>query len=618
LNQTSAFESLLTPLDQGIIIAFLVLMLLVGTIFSKVAAQGLDDYFLGGQRIPWWVLGISAAASNFDISGTMIVVAVVFALGYQGFLVELRGGVGLSLAFMMIFLGKWLRRSQVMTSAEWMRIRFGSDRQGQLARQFSALANIVFAVGMITYFCKGAGKFLGTFLPWSELTCTALMVGVGLIYTLLSGLYGVVLTDLVQMILLAITAVMVISIGFQIRPGLDLPEHLFHLNLSSPAAAGQEMLLNSSGDWSVIFQFFGLCVGLWLFRVVLEGFGGIGGYTDQRFFAARNEKEASLVAFQSIVLSVLRWGMVAGLVILGYSLLGQGGTAADMIRADPEQVLPVVLAQTMPNGLRGLVVSGLIAAAMSTFDSTLNAGASFLVRDIYQAYIKPDASSKQLIVVSWLATLGLCGAGLGLAALVPSINQIWSLITMGLGGGLIIPSFLRWYWPRFNGYGYAAGVSVGIVAALIFDATLHWPLYLSFPSIVLCALTASIGVALITPATEAAVLTTFCAQVQPWGWWQPWRQQALAQGLVTEAEQDQQRKEQRQDQLSLFLAVPFQFSLLIAAMALVFHDWPRLLQFGLAAGILSVGLYRFWFRSLFPGTSADPSTSPTESTSPLP
>ena len=124
----TAESSPLATVDIIIIVAFLVIVTIVGYMMSNVASKGMKDYFLGGKRIPWWVLGISTATSNFDMAGTMIIVAVVFSLGYKGFLVELRGGVGMSLAFLMIFLGKWLRRSRVMTSAEWMKIRFGTDQ----------------------------------------------------------------------------------------------------------------------------------------------------------------------------------------------------------------------------------------------------------------------------------------------------------------------------------------------------------------------------------------------------------------------------------------------------------------------------------------------------------
>ncbi len=167
----------LAVVDTLIIGAFLLAITVAGYALSRAASKGLDDYFLGGRKIPWWILGVSTSSSNFDMAGTMIIVGLVFALGYQGFLVEMRGGVGIALAFIMVFLAKWLRRSRVMTSAQWMRLRFGTDRQGQAAHLLSAIANIALSLGMIIYFSKGGGKFLTYFLPFSEFTCIVAMVG---------------------------------------------------------------------------------------------------------------------------------------------------------------------------------------------------------------------------------------------------------------------------------------------------------------------------------------------------------------------------------------------------------------------------------------------------------
>lgn len=586
----------LATVDIAIIIGFLVIVSLIGYMMSRVASKGLDDYFLGGKRIPWWVLGASTATSNFDMSGTMIIVAVVFALGFKGFLVEIRGGVGLSLPFLMIFLGKWLRRSRVMTSAEWMKLRFGTDRQGKWAHLISAVANVVLSLGMIVYFAKGSGKFLTHFLPFPEYGCTAVMVFIGLFYTLMSGLYGVVFTDIVQMILLVFTAIFVTVHAFAIQPTVDMPSALFALDLGMTEVAG-----TPPGDpsaWEPIFAMFGICVLMWVFRSMLEGMGGVGGYTDQRFFAARTEREASLLTLEAIVLSVFRWTMVAGLVVMGYQLIQSGGEGAAMIAQDPEQVLPVVLGRLLPAGIKGLVIAGLIAAAMSTFDSTLNAGASYIVKDIYQSYINPKAEGKQLMVVSRWATVGLCIAGISLAAVVPNINQIWGLITMGLGAGLFVPLFLRWYWPRFNGYGFAAGTGTGIIAALIFKAGLDWPLYHSFPTIIGCALVGSVVVTLLTPPTSDKTLTSFWHQINPWGFWSRYAQRAVDKGIITEKQGLERMLEKLNDAIALCIAVPFQFSLLLMGMCFVWHDWERFGFFTTSAVLCSVGLYFFWFKNL--------------------
>jgi Na+/proline symporter len=587
----------LATIDAVIIIGFLLLVTVVGYAMSKAASEGMDDYFLGGNKIPWWVLGISTSTSNFDMAGTMIIVAVVFSLGVSGFLVEIRGGVGLSLAFLMVFLGKWLRRSRVMTSAEWMKLRFGTDTQGRAAHLLSASANILLSLGMIIYFAKGAGKFLTHFLPLSEVACTSGMVLIGLFYTLMSGLYGVVFTDVIQMILLSFTALYVSVKAFALRATVALPAGFLDLSLERPAL-GAELLQRNPSEWGPIFDFFALCVVMWMARTVMEGMGGVGGYTDQRFFAARSEREASLLTLEAMVLSLMRWTMVAGLVVMGYDLVAQGGPAAEAIAADSEQVLPIVLSQVLPPGVKGFVIAGLIAAAMSTFDSTLNAGASYIVKDIYQSYMNPEASGTQLMRVSRWATVGLCVAGVGVAAVVPNINAIWGLITMGLGAGMFVPLFLRWYWPRFNGFGFAAGTAAGIVAALVFNASLGLPLYLSFPAVVGSAFVAAVLSTLLSAPTDEAVLRQFNRQINPWGLWGAVTERMIADGELTREEAGERLWEKINDTIAVCFAVPFQVSLLLSGMTFMFRDWERFSFWFLMNVLCSVGLYFFWFRNL--------------------
>lgn len=589
----------LATVDIIIILGFLVTVTVIGFVMSRVAAQGVEDYFLGGNRIPWYVLGISTATSNFDMAGTMIIVAMVFSLGYKGFLVELRGGVGLSLAFLMIFLGKWLRRSRVMTSAEWMKLRFGTDRSGKAAHLLSAIANIILSLGMIIYFSKGAGKFLVHFIPLSEVTCTTIMVLVGLGYTLLSGLYGVVFTDVLQMFLLTFTAIYISFKAFAITGDVSLPLGFLDLDLEPvKAPLGQALMKKDPTGWGSIFPVFGLCVFTYLLRTSMEGVGGVGGYTDQRFFAARTEREAGLLTLESIVLSLFRWTMVAGLVVMGFQMVQSGGPQAEVVMQDPENLLPIVLGQLLPAGIKGLVIAGLIAAAMSTFDSTLNAGASYVVKDVYHTYIKPDASSEDLMWVSRVATISLCVLGVAFAAVVPNINQIWGLITMGLGAGLFVPLALRWYWPRFTGWGFAAGTGAGMLAGLVTNSLSPLPLYQAFPITVGTALVTSVVVSLLTPATNDHQLVRFYVQVNPWGFWRRVENLATEQGHLEPKSKAKRFMEKVYDGLALALAIPFQLSLLLAGMSFIFHDWEKFGIFAASTVFASVGLYFFWFRNL--------------------
>ncbi len=581
----------LESMDVAIVAAFFVLVAAVGLALSRFASRDLEGYFLAGRRLPWWILGNSTAASHFDMAGTMVLVSLVFSLGYKGFLIELRGSVGLSLPFLAVFLAKWMRRSSVMTSAEWMKIRFGTDRQGRVAHGFSAMANVVLALFMIVYFCKGAGAFLSYFLPLDETTCTALMVAVGLAYTTLSGLFGVVFTDLVQNCLILFASVFIATLAFDRAPEVLFPNGFLALDVSSPAH-GNRLLELDAAAWEPIFSMFGLYVILWSLRTSLEGLGGVSGYTDQRFFAARTEREASWVAIQTIVLAAFRWMLVAGIATLGLSIVQSGTSGAEAIAQDIEQVLPVVLSHSLPTGVRGLVISGMVAAAMSTFDSTLNAGASVVVRDLYQSYLRPNASHGELVHAARAVTLALCALGVLFARFVPNIGEIWGLITMGLGAGMFVPQVLRWYWPRFNGYGFSAGTAVGIASAMVFHTWFEHQLYISFPVTVLYATLACVLASLFTAPTDPRVLVAFWVKINPWGWWR--RIEAIAcENTDIDAVAIRARARERVvDGLSLLGAVPFHLSLLLAAMALVFRDWATFGGCALVAGV-SAGWWVF-------------------------
>jgi len=601
----------LALVDIVILGAFFGLLLVLGVVLSRAASRGLEDYFLGGRRLPWWLLGVSTATSNFDMSGTMVIVALVFALGYQGFLVELRGGVGLALALLLVFVARWLNRSRVMTSAEWMKLRFGTDRQGRAAHQLSAVANILLSLGMIIYFAKGAGKFVTAFVPVDETAATATMVAIGLVYTLAAGLYGVVFTDLLQMVILVGTAIYVAVLAFQARPNVDLPPALTELSLSTPAGdRARDLLATNPEAWGPIFELFEVAVVMWTLRSIIEGLSGVSGYTDQRFFAARDERSAVLVCAQSIVLSFFRWTMVAGLVVLAYDLLAAEGPAAELISRDPEQVLPAVLGRGLPAGIRGLVIAGLVAAAMSTFDSTLNAGAAFIVRDLYQSYWRPNASERRLVWMSRVSTVLLCLVGVLLAAIVPSINRVWAWIQMGLGAGLFTPLFLRWYWPRLNGFGFAGGTAGGLVAALLLNAGTDLPVFISFPVILVLSLAASVAVAKATAPTPDATLVAFFAQVRPAGWWRRVRRLAVESGALSTASARAHRVEVRNAAFALPFAMLGQLGLLLAGMAFVFHDWAKLPAFSAAA--VTGGLGVAWF--LFRKTPGPPSLDRTAET----
>jgi Na+/proline symporter len=592
----------MSNIDLGIILVYLSTIVLIGLMMQRRAGKNIDSYFLGERNLPWWALASSGMSSNLDISGTMIIAALIYALGAKGFYIEIRGGVTLIMAFLMIYMGKWNRRSGVMTLAEWMKLRFGSERSGQAARLVAAISSIIMTVAMVTYFALGGGKFLDQFLGISnylglpsEFWAASLLIAVAMIYTVASGLYGVVWTDVFQGFLIfgAISYMAVRALG------IDLPEEF---TISLPLFdGGFERYSTTLAEWTSvmptaqlsideasrysIYNLFGVAVMFYIMKVVLEGSGGTGNYMLQRYFAAKDDREAGLLSAFWVFLLSFRWVFIGAVAVIGISL----GTQI----TDPELVLPAVV-ETLPVGVKGFLIAGLMAAGMSTFDSTVNAGAAYWVKDIYQLYINPMASEKKLMLHSYLATVLIVAAGLGLMLLFDNINDIWGWITMSIGSGLLIPMLLRWYWSRMNGWGFAIGTMSGMVAAIIFKAIAIEGVteYNMFAVSTSISFIGTILGTLFTKPTEEATLQYFYNKTRPFGTWSRFKSNlTIEESIAIE-------KENRRDIFSTILAVPWQVAFFLLMMSIIFKTWGNVLVLGGIFIGLTIALYFTWFKHL--------------------
>lgn len=584
-------------IDYVIIALYLGALMGIGIYLQHWASKGIDSYFLGDNKIPWWALGASGMASNLDVSGTMIIAALIYALGVQGFYIEIRGGVVLLLAFFMIFMGKWNRRARVMTLAEWMEYRFGSGHQGQAARVLAAVANLAFAIATVAFFAQGGGIFLGEIMGIDPDLGAVLIILIASIYTIASGIYGVVYTDVFQGFLIfgAVLYVIYLVLGH-----FTLPAE-FTVSIPMEDGTFQEMDVTRE-DWTDVvpdwrrelpgeygqYELFGLGILIYLFRSCIDGMSGTGGYIIQRFYAAKDEREAGLLSMFWIVLMSLRWPFAAGIAIMGISY-----GVTDEVIANPEEVLPVVLVEMVPVGLQGLLVAGLIGAAMSTFDSVVNAGAAYWTRDIYQRFLNPDADDDTLVWQSRLSSAVVVLIGMLSTYAFATLNEVWAWLTLSLGAGLLVPQVIRWYWWRFNGYGYAGGVAVGVVLAIIQQAVAPdlaemWQ-FLIVGSITFVV---SVGITFATDPTDPEVLHTFYRETKPFGFWDPVREHIDAIDL------EPIRAENRRDIIAICIAVPWQLTLFLTTMMVVTQRWMSVAALAALLVVLSVGLYFMWYRHL--------------------
>lgn len=593
--------------DIIIVASYLIIITLIGVYFEKKASTGIDSYFLGNRKIPWWALGASGMASNFDVSGTMINVALIYAFGAVGFFVEMRGGLVLIMAFLMIFMGKWNRRSKVMTLSEWMTFRFGDGIQGKSARIISAISTLIITIAIVSYFAVGAGKFIGDVLKIpnyfglsSDFWAAAIIISLTTLYTVASGLQGVVWTDVFQGVLIFVMIVVVCSIAFL---SANIPETF---SVSVPLKDGSFSSIETTRDfwtsilpsWELnfpenssysIYNLFGIALIFYLIKVIIEGSAGTGGYMAQRFFAARSDRDAGLLSLFWIFLLSFRWPFIAAIAVLGISF----GVSSGEIISDPEKVLPTVIFNILPLGLKGLLVAGLMAAAMSTFSSLINSGASYWVRDIYQEFINPNANERKLILHSRVASLLIVLFGLFLASGIKSINEIWGWLTMGLGAGMVVPLLVRWYWWRMNGYGFTIGTIFGMGSAII--QKLFYPdatEYLSFAILVVSSFSATIIGTLLTEKTKKETLINFYKTTRPFGFWKP------IKSLLPLEKKTQINSENRRDIIAICFALPWQMVLFLTGMTVILRRMDLFIYLIVLLIFLSAGLYYFCFRHL--------------------
>ena len=520
-------------IDYGIVVLYFSVVIGLGFWYRRRASKSLGAYFLGGKSIHWLALAMSGSVSNFDITGTMWIISILFVLGMKSMWHHWMWGFLMG-AFFMSYMGKWVRRSNVMTAAEWMKTRFGTDAGGKLARTAYALMAVLTLASFVGYAYQGIGKFASVYIPLESLAqytsipwlqnilttyepdvLAVTIIGVTTLYVILGGLYSVVVTDVIQTIILTVGSIFIAYIAWsKLTPELltQLPQGWSSLNVPW-------RIKEFAGTENANFEFFGALVIVWVLKGLLLNAGGPAQMYDfQRFLAARDARDAAKVGAAWSFFLIVRWAMAIGIALLGLTVITN--------IKDTEQVMPVVLQEFLPTGIRGIVIAGLLAAFMSTFSSTVNSGASFIVRDIWQPYFRPQAGDRESVRFSYLATILLVLIGVGIGFQAESIAKIWGWMMMALGAGIVIPNVLRWYWWRINGWGYSMGTFVGIILSFTILFFPDAPVYYVFPSICVASLLASIGVSLATQPVDRDVLVSFYRSVRPFGAWKPVRKES--------------------------------------------------------------------------------------------
>ncbi|MGY8897404.1 MAG: sodium:solute symporter family protein [Paraglaciecola sp.] len=580
---------ILSWIDIAVIIAYLVSVLLIGLYISKRASQNMDSYFLGGKTIPWWALGVSNASGMFDIAGTMWLVSMCFVYGLKSAWLPWIWPI-FNQIFLMIYLSVWLRRSNVMTGAQWMETRFGTGKGAEMSQMVVVIFALVSAIGFIAYAFKGIGKFAAIFFPWelSPDIYALIIFSITTIYVVKGGMYSVVFTEILQFVIMTIAA---ISVGV-IAMYMVSPEQL-----AAATPQGWDQLffdwrldLNWQGLIDSVnvkveedgLELFGLMIMMMLFKGVLSSMAGpVPNYDMQRILATKSPKDAAKMSgLVSLVMFFPRYMMVAGLSILAIVYMGPD-IQAQGTQFDFEQILPFAINNFVPVGLTGLLIAGLLAAFMSTYAASVNAAPAYFVNDIYRRYLRPDADSRTYVRMSYIVSIVLVVLGMGLGLMLGSINAIMQWIFAALFGGYAAANLLKWHWWRFNAYGYFWGMLAGLIGALVLPIALPdvQPL-MAFPLLLIFGLVGSIAGTLLTPPESDDVLCEFYRTVKPWGAWGPIRDKVIA----LDPDFAPNRAFYR-DMFNVAIGIVWQIGLVVMPIYLVIQQWWSMLT---AFGVIVV------------------------------
>ena len=516
-------------LDIIIIVVFLMTSVFVGYWVSHRASRDTKAYFLGGNILPWYVLGISNASGMFDIAGTMWLVYLLFIYGLKSVWIPWLWPV-FNQIFLMVYLSAWLRRSGVTTGAEWITTRFGKGRGAQLSHLIVVVFALVSVIGFLTYGFKGIGKFATDFLPWhlSANQYALILMAITTFYVVKGGMFSVVITEVLQFCLLSIASLAVGIIAMvRVSPealrrvipaGWDQIFFGWHLNLNWSGLIDAVNTKISTDGYSIFGYFFMMM----LFKGVLLSIAGPApNYDMQRILSTKNPREASMMsAVVNVVLNVPRYFMITGLTIL--ALVFYSDTIRKMgDKMDFEMVLPDALTHYVPVGLLGILIAGLLAAFMSNFAATVNSAPPYLVNDIYRKFINPQASERTCVRLSYVASFAVVALGIFFGFFVSSIDSVIKWIVTALWGGYAASNVLKWYWWRFNGYGYFWGMVAGIAAAIPFALASDVTILNAFPLILGISLAGCLLGTLLTKPEDDEVLKAFYRRVRPWGFWGP-------------------------------------------------------------------------------------------------
>ena len=573
-------------IDWTIIALYCVFMLGLGFYFSRRAGKNMESYFIAGRKLPWWIIGFSAAATYTGAGAAPAFTMLVFQNGMMGnwwWWVPF----AIWMPLVAVIWSKLWRRLRVVTTAELMELRY-SGREARVFRGiYAAFMSLGFAVLLNGYVMGWLIRAMAPIFNWSDLQVILFSTALILVYCTLSGLFGVAYSDVVQFIIFFGANLILIPVILSKTGGLN--------------AIYDQVVSQRGTDFFHALPPQGEIVGMTLFFLIVQGLfyasspAGGEGYTAQRFMAAKNEFHAQTgQMFNAFITLIVRVIPFLFLGIIGAALLPAATT-------EPDRVWGILVSRYSLPGLTGLLVAAELAAFMSTIDTHVNWGSSFLVNDLYRQFVKKKAAEKHYVLISRLATAGILLLSVLVGYFLVEQMMAWLLFINSVMVAFILPlSWLRFFWWRHNIYGEATAIIIGLPLSYIiwfplgFSQTDKHPFWHGFLLLFSLGWVIIVMADLLTRPEKMAKLKEFYLKCRPPGLWGPVRRE------IEEGGERALRTENLRDVIDCLLGIFFCASSIGGLTTLFSRQWTLfLVTMGLSLVSGGVFLSRWKKRGVF-------------------
>ncbi len=520
-------------IDWSIIGLYVLFVTAVGVAFLKRASGSVAEYFVAGRHLPWWIAGTSLVATSFAADTPLFVAGLVATKGIAGNWLWWNQAVAWALA--VVFFARLWRRAGLTTDAEFMELRY-SGRAASFLRGFKAVyTSFIFSTCTLAWVMLAMQKIVaatfgrpawadslqvsvetalgappGTIDVWKWLVLIVLFL-ITTFYTVLSGVWGIVITDLLQFAIAMTGSVLFGVLAVDHMGGMEqIKLRLIEQFGADRASATFHFLPDANSPWMPVSTFAVYLGILW--------WGDCGGFVAQRMFGTRSERDSILTAvWYSIAHFALRpwpWIVVGLVALLYYPNL-----------EDRESGYPMLMMEILPAGMRGVLIASLLAAFMSTVDTHLNWNASYFVTDIYRRFLVPSATEKQCVRMARVSVLGFAVLAIVVSYHMTSIEKA-VLVLFNLQAGIGMVLMLRWVWWRINAWSEISAMIASLVvttALPIVDSRYQLGLSPADRILITVGICTPVWVltTLLTAPTQPAKLETFYRRIRPvaylWG-----------------------------------------------------------------------------------------------------